>query len=950
MRVSLLFLFVALSLPAFAGQPGSPPRVSQRSGVEVPARPLDEEDLSIQAFLEAVQTSISTMDRARWTDLLSSTADKDQGLEFFEAMVPQGITRVVVKERDRSALQGTLPGEGFRLVVEVFMETGPRGRITTWRLDIRRPRGDDIGRQPWRILAEDRLASIDGLHRLSLHTEKQFTAKNFLLKSIDFELRLPSGDVFVAETPEGVTAIVLLGDGTMVFQPKPKEEKGQLKLFAGTEALETPFTSAFVRVNPFEFEQRVADGMLEPATVDNRAYRRGLGVFEEGVPKSFNLDLSDLSRDVWSLLPQPGDFVAEVKTRRFDDLTYARSSGEAEDVTVFQRRSKRNISAYTSEQKLMSRGRFFNEDDNVDYDVIDYDIDASFYPDREWMEGRTRMNLRIKSHALGVLTLRFAESLNVSGVSSDEFGRLLFLRVRNQNSVLVNLPSPVARDFPMTLTVTYSGRLAKQNIQDESVVVGRGGSLDPPEFEQRSSQPDDVPLVPAEPKWLFSNRNYWYPQNQVTDYATAKIRLTIPAEYNMVASGIPAEGSPSAAVAAPVENSTRVVPRLTHSFVTPQPVRYFAIMISRMTRVDAATVALDIVPTKIPLPDMKGTSTIQQQINRINAAIAIPPVGARNTIQLAVDANRRQENRGREAMGTAAEILRLYSGLTGDVPYDALTLAMVEDDVPGGHAPGFFAMLNNPPPVQPFNWRNDPASFQNFPEFFLAHELAHQWFGQAVGWKNYHEQWLSEGFAQYFAALYAKEKRGEGAFRDVLRQFRRWAIEDSDQGPVYLGYRLGHIKNDSRVFRALVYNKGAGVLHMLRRLIGDDAFFSGLKRFYADNRFTKAGTDDLRRAMETASGRDLNRFFDRWIYDNGIPRLRYSTAVEGAELIVRIEQLGEVYDVPVTIAVTYTDNKTSEFVVIANEALNVAQFPLTGTLRSVEANPDGAAIAVIERK
>ena len=225
-------------------------------------RAIDEEDLSIQAFLQAVETSISTMDRARWMDLLSPTADKDQALEFFEAMVPQGITRVVVKERDRSALQGTLPGEGFRLVVEVFMETGPRGRIATWRLDIRRPRGDELGRQPWRILSQDRLASIEGLHRLALHPEKQFAAKNLVLKAIDFELRLPSGDVFVAETPEGVTAIVLVGEGTLVFQPSPKEEKGQLRLFAGVEALETPFTSAFVRLNPFEFDQRVIGDML----------------------------------------------------------------------------------------------------------------------------------------------------------------------------------------------------------------------------------------------------------------------------------------------------------------------------------------------------------------------------------------------------------------------------------------------------------------------------------------------------------------------------------------------------------------------------------------------------------------------------------------------------------------------------------------------------------------
>jgi hypothetical protein len=177
------------------------------------------------------------MDRQRWLELISPSADRDQASEFFEAMVPQGITRVVVKERDRSPLQGALPGEGFRLVVEVFMETGPRGRIATWNLDIRRPRGEDLGRQPWRIVAEDRLASIEGLHRLSLSLDKQYAAKNFVLRAVDFELRLPAGDVFIAETPEGVTGIVLMGEGVMVFQPLPKEEKGQLKLFAGVEVL-----------------------------------------------------------------------------------------------------------------------------------------------------------------------------------------------------------------------------------------------------------------------------------------------------------------------------------------------------------------------------------------------------------------------------------------------------------------------------------------------------------------------------------------------------------------------------------------------------------------------------------------------------------------------------------------------------------------------------------------
>jgi len=901
--------------------------------------------------MQAVETAVSTMDRNRWLELLSPLADREQSLEFFDAMVPQGITRVVVKERDRSALPGALPGEGYRLVLEVFQETGNRGRIATWRVDIRRPRGDEIGRQPWRILSEDRLASIEGLHRLALQSEKQYAARNLVLTAIDFTLRLPAGDVFTAETAEGVTALVLIGDGTMLFEPAPKEEKGQLRLFAGTETIEAPFSMAFVRINPYEFEQRVAENTLTPVPVDPRSLRRGQGVFDEDVAKSFNLDLSDLSREVWSLLPQPGDFVAEVRTRRFDAITYARSSGEPEDVTLFQRGRRRNISAYASEQKLASRGRFYNEDDLIDYDITDYDIDAQYFPDREWMDGRTRIKMRVKSHALGVLTLRFADSLNVSSVTSDEFGRLLFLRVRNQNSLLINLPSPVARDSPLTLTLNYTGRLARTSIQDESVTSGEPSGLAEGDG-QRNAQPDDIPFVPSEPKWLLSNRSYWYPQAQVTDFATARMRITVPAEYGVVASGVLAPGSPTGAAPGVLDGSGRTVPRVSYSFEAPQPVRYLAVLVSKMTRVDAATVALDIVTpaTGRPLVAVPG-DTLTQQMARLQAqALAIPPVGARNTVRLFVDANRRQEAKSRDTVALGADIIRLYASLTGDVPYDAITVAMVEDDVPGGHAPGYFVMINNPPPIVAHNWRGDPAAFSGFPEFFMAHELAHQWFGQAVGWKNYHEQWLSEGFAQYFAALFAKERRGEEPFRDILRQFRRWAVDVSDQGPVYLGYRLGHIKGESRVFRALIYNKGAAVLHMLRRLIGDEHFFRGVRRYYADNRFKKAGTDDLRKAMEAESGRNLERFFERWIYDSSIPRLRFSSTQEGQELAVRFEQVGEVFDVPVLVTVTYADGKTAEHLVSLSEAVTEQHLPLTGTVRSVEVNQDGGAVAVIERK
>src|SRR6185369_8542557 len=276
--------------------------------------------------------------------------------------------------------------------------------------------------------------------------------------------------------------------------------------------------------------------------------------------------------------------------------------------------------------------------------------------------------------------------------------------------------------------------------------------------------------------------------------------------------------------------------RKLYAYVASQPLRYLAFVVSRFVRAETATIGFPEVPTS----KMEG----------------VPMTGlSYRSLNLAVEANPRQVSRGHELVDRAADIATFYQSIIGDSPYSSFTIALVESELPGGHSPAYFAALNQPLPSTQLVWRNDPAAFSNFPEFFIAHEVAHQWWGQAIGWRNYHEQWISEGFSQYFAALYAQHLRGDEVFGGVMRQLRRWGMEQSEQGPVYLGYRLGHIRNEGRVFRALVYNKSAAVLHMLRRLVGDEAFFTGVRRFYRTMRFKKAGTEDFRAAMEAAYGR-----------------------------------------------------------------------------------------------
>jgi len=148
------------------------------------------------------------------------------------------------------------------------------------------------------------------------------------------------------------------------------------------------------------------------------------------------------------------------------------------------------------------------------------------------------------------------------------------------------------------------------------------------------------------------------------------------------------------------------------------------------------------------------------------------------------------------------------------------------------------------------------------------------------------------------------------------------------------------------VFRALVYNKGAAVLHMLRRLLGDEVFFNGLKRFYAEQKFQKTGTEDFRRAMEAESGRPLERFFEQWIYGTTIPRLRYATTIANGGVTVRFEQLGNLlFDVPVTVTIVYADGRTQDVMVPVTERIVSPTIVTTGVVRQVQVNRDSAAVA-----
>jgi aminopeptidase N len=183
---------------------------------------------------------------------------------------------------------------------------------------------------------------------------------------------------------------------------------------------------------------------------------------------------------------------------------------------------------------------------------------------------------------------------------------------------------------------------------------------------------------------------------------------------------------------------------------------------------------------------------------------------------------------------------------------------------------------------------------REFYNVVAVHEMSHQWWGHQVGWKTYHDQWLSEGFADFSAALYLRkfEPRKFKGFWDMRRKWLfakdRAGHRPVDVGPLWLGAQLPAYMEE-RLFIPLVYYKGAYVLEMLRTLMEDSTlpepdtrFISMMRDFVSTYAAKNASTEDFRRVVEKHMGQPMDWFFDQWIYGTEIPRLEFSYQLKDA--------------------------------------------------------------------
>ena len=212
---------------------------------------------------------------------------------------------------------------------------------------------------------------------------------------------------------------------------------------------------------------------------------------------------------------------------------------------------------------------------------------------------------------------------------------------------------------------------------------------------------------------------------------------------------------------------------------------------------------------------------------------------------------------------------------------------------------------------------------KNTMEDLVAHEIAHQWFGNSASEVDWSHLWLSEGFATYFADLFMGHKYGNELFEKRLKKERKQVVQfyNRQATPVV----DEHYASLMSLLNPNSYQKGAWVLHMLRNEIGDSTFFEGVRNYYQTFQGKNASSAELQAIFEKLSGRDLSTFFHQWLHESGQPMLllNWSQKKANCTINVRQQQNQFLFNFPLEIQVLYVDGsselKTLDFFAKSHE-------------------------------
>lgn len=713
--------------------------------------------------------------------------------------------------------------------------------------------------------------AYQALNAVRADADRTFYVRELVLRRDAVRIYLTEGKLAFLQPVSGkVTGAVFTGQGRVIAVPRDPIERRSLARFVRTPVLDIPFRRAYLRFTDHtaqELEQQLA--AAEAAPVSDPAFvQEWEPIFTALNPWHSLRVLTD-----WlSASPLPYVY-AGVQTEEYGPLDVMVDYRRDEQVGIGQPRFVEGRTHYDLWTSFAVPG---HEEWRPPFDPVSYAVETTIHPDLN-LEGQTTAEIKAVRGGERMLQLELSRHLVVESVSDAQGRPLVFFQneevnrediaARGNDSLLVALAHAPAAGDTFQLQFRYKGRV----ISD----AGNGA-------------------------YFVGARGIWYPNVGGFDrFANYDLRFRWPRNLVLVANGKKiSEGE---------EGEWK-----TGRWVSEAPVSTSGFNLGNY---ESRSVQTDRFAVEVYANRQLETAMVEQlrrstpPTSRVLVAAGRRPV----VIPLLIDPIAPSPAGQLDQLAKEVEeAIRFNESLSVPFPFSRLAVAQI----PGSFGQGwpgllYLSTLSFLSPATQARMGASERTQEQFLDLVPPHEVAHQWWGNLVGWSSYRDQWINEGLANYIALMFAEShKPGQvmkewlGVYRDRLHAKEKDGDSSvAEAGPLVLGRRLMSSKSPSAAYSAILYGKGTWVFHMLRTMLREekaaqpDARFVQLLRALAENyRYRGLSTADLQREveklmtreMDLEGGRSMDWFFDQWVYGVEIPRFSadFKVTPQGKRFVV----------------------------------------------------------------
>jgi Peptidase family M1 domain len=693
-------------------------------------------------------------------------------------------------------------------------------------------------------------------------------ANRIELRRGDAQLSFELGKLAFLQLFEGrITGAVFSGRGHILAAPRDPVEKQQMAHFLGAPILDQDFTSACLR-----FTDDTAADLLRQLRAAQVSPQQDSAFAARWDPVLATLNTGQSLRvlfDSLSQTPAPYFFgaIGGVATGPFDLVL---DPLRRESLLLGQPKKNAGRTFYDVWASYNAPGIATPQ---VSFRALHYSIDTSILANNS-LEAKTEVSFRAETGGERLLSLQLSHMLNVDEVSGEHGEALIFFQnegmtlrersTRGNDFLYVVLPSPPARGAEFTLRFRYRGNV----IEDAGNAVLYVGA-----------------------------RESWYPHfGDAADFADYELTMHWPRRLRLVATGAKLDEREDGEFRAGRWRTER-----------PASVAGFNLGDYAFASLTAGNHSVEVYANRMleqALNNRLGSSGFDvprmpspmgpegQRGSNMMPAIPVAPSPADALKQLGRDID---------------SSIRLYENYSGPFPFQKLGVSQI----PGTFGQGWPGLLyistfSFLPPAAQQRAGLTQSGQEHFTELVPFHEVAHQWWGNVVGWSSYRDQWIDEAIANYLALLFADcQRNANHSLRVWLTRYRQRLVEkppDGEQpaseiGALDLGTRLTSSKSPEG-FEQVIYSKGSWVIHMLREMLRQpgakdpDARFVALLRTLASKYAYRAlSSADLQReieavmtpSMDLEGGRSMEWFFEDWVRGTGVPHYHVEFSVRHSE-------------------------------------------------------------------